>query len=450
MKLSRRRPGWVGIALLVLGLTLLLTASGAIATPELIVRTSTSPERALVGEGIELRFDVLARAGWARVEIGDFEVPGALVLRTGSQGTRLDESVDGATWSGQRRVVLVFPQRAGILEIPAVPLSIDVRDVTTNAPPTTHARRVPERSLEVSRPPGAPPDDAVLATRDLVVEQTWQPEQSRPVVGDAVRRTIVRRASGTPAMVFPPFPDPPAAGVGIYPDPPRVDDATNRGRLEGRRVDSVTYVFERAGTIEVPPRRVLWWDLDAGVLRNVDVPGRKFEVRATASSTDRATASSADRATASSAEESAGTRDSWMAIALVGLVAMLLAGVSSPRLRTAADGFWQECRASEPAAFYTFVRAARTENETATLGALIAWLDRALDRPARVDVFLREFGDAQARSQIERLQAAVGGRPRAPVDSAALVRAMRRARHTWQHRRRQRRETPRELPPLNP
>ena len=42
-------------------------------------------------------------------------------------------------------------------------------------------------------------------------------------------------------------------GVRVYVDPPQTDDHVERGDLTGRRIDRVTYVFERGGSFPMPP-----------------------------------------------------------------------------------------------------------------------------------------------------------------------------------------------------
>ena len=61
--------------------------------------------------------------------------------------------------------------------------------------------------------------------------------------------------------------------VGIYPAGPTVDDGFVRGDLVGTRVETVTYVFERPGTIEIPGLEWSWWDVRSMELKRSKLPG---------------------------------------------------------------------------------------------------------------------------------------------------------------------------------
>lgn len=58
-------------------------------------------------------------------------------------------------------------------------------------------------------------------------------------------------------------------GLGVYPAEPIVEDSYDRGSLKGKRVETVTYVFEREGSFEIPEIAIWWWDLGRKALRKV-------------------------------------------------------------------------------------------------------------------------------------------------------------------------------------
>lgn len=57
---------------------------------------------------------------------------------------------------------------------------------------------------------------------------------------------------------------PPQTGLGVYPKPPVVEDAMQRGEFTGQRVETVTYICEQPGTYTLPaltiPALLRWLD----------------------------------------------------------------------------------------------------------------------------------------------------------------------------------------------
>src|SRR5262249_10955302 len=101
-------------------------------------------------------------------------------------------------------------------------------------------------------------------------------------------------------------------GVRAYVDPPDISDRENRGVVTGRRVDRVTYVFERGGRIVLPSATQPWWDLDAGELKTAHAAGTIIDVASSPSS-------SADTATASYM---------WRLLAAAGAALLVILGVA--------------------------------------------------------------------------------------------------------------------------
>ena len=143
--------------------------------------------------------------------------------------------------------------------------------------------------LEVSVPPGVNASQPVVATSVLMLHEEWAPEPRGAFkAGDAIVRTITRTAEDVPSLAMRDLAFRAPAGARVYVDPPEVDDRSNRGVVTGRRVDRVTYVFERGGRFELPALSQPWWDLGAGTLRTADAKGATIDVAAQAPSSETA------------------------------------------------------------------------------------------------------------------------------------------------------------------
>ena len=256
-----------------------LVNESARAAEDIILRTSVMPEEAWVGQKVVLHVEVLAKDGWAQLKkSSEADVDGAYLLRLESQGTRLNESIDGDSYTGQRYEFMLFAQRDGKIIVP--PASVDVEIKTWGSDSGTGIERMILPSVEfVARiPPGAEGISGLISTGNLTASQTWQPETDSAAVGDAIKRTITLRADDVSGMAFAPSLYSNIENLGIYPGEPAVDDRFARGDLTGTRVETVTYVFERGGDFEIPGVEFTWWNTGTEELRTIVLPGLNLQV----------------------------------------------------------------------------------------------------------------------------------------------------------------------------
>lgn len=263
---------------LLLALALMLVAQTAAA--QVVVRTTLQPKEGVVlGQPVRVLVDVLFPGEMERpprVTLPD--TPGAQILRYESQATTLNERVDGEQRTGQRFEFAFYPRRGGTLGVPAPQVvTFDRAGAETGRLTGTPMK------IEVTVPPGVDPSRPVVAARGFVMEESWRPD---PVgtfePGDALVRTIVRRAPGLPGMAMLDLDFPAPAGVRVYADPPQTDDRVARGDLTGQRTDRVTYVFERGGSFPIEAVVQPWWDLSANRLRRAEGKGVTVAVTAIA------------------------------------------------------------------------------------------------------------------------------------------------------------------------
>ena len=126
--------------------TLLMLASlftpVAYSAGDIVLRAATEPAEAWVGQRVVLQVDVLGEGGWAQItRFGEVDIPGAYLIRTDSQGTRLQETIDGVSYTGQRYEVSVYPQKAGTIEVPPVPVEVTIKTWGAGASQTAQQSR---------------------------------------------------------------------------------------------------------------------------------------------------------------------------------------------------------------------------------------------------------------------------------------------------------------------
>src|SRR5262249_16430360 len=272
------RPGteavrWPG------AIVVLLFLCRAAAAQDVIVRSSLDPASgAVVGQPVRLLVDVLFPGTMPRpprVQIGD--VAGAPVIRFETQAVTMRDQIGDQSYVGQRFEFVVFPRRGGTIDIPAPEVTL----IDSSGDPTGSVKGQPQ-SIAVTVPPGIDASGPVLAAAEATARESWLPDRMNLALkpGDAVKRTIERKAAGVPALGMAGFQFAAPQGVRVYVDPPRVDDRMNRGEVTGSRTDQVTYVFEKPGTYVLPPLDQPWWDLGGKQARNISLPGISVTVAA--------------------------------------------------------------------------------------------------------------------------------------------------------------------------
>src|SRR5262245_56410209 len=189
------------------------------------------------------------------------------------------ETIDGTSYTVQRHEFAVFAQRGGTVTIPGFAARFEANE-RFGAPVQSYTVTTPPVNFVAKLPPGPQKLGTVITTRELTVKESWKPEPGAAKVGAAFTRTITIEARDVPGMVLPSFAVKPPEGLRAYPKPPEVSDRTERGELTGRRVETVTYVCEEAGSYELPAVVLAWWNPQEQKLNTTKLPARTFEVTA--------------------------------------------------------------------------------------------------------------------------------------------------------------------------
>jgi len=405
------------------------------------LRTSTEPQQAWVGQRVRLNIEVLGVDGWAQIpDLPAVEVPGAYVMRTESQGVRLSETISRTTYTGQRYQMSIYCQQPGTLEIPPLPVTAVIKQWGINAAETPYELRTPATSLICKVPPGAEGIRGLISTTRLDATQSWSSRPDTAAPGDAVTRTITLSADDVSAMAFPPMQHPEIDGVAIYPGQPSVSDETDRGALQGRREESVTYVFEAPGEVALPEIVLSWWDIGNQRLRRIELPGLELVV-------EGELAAEPAEVTEVTVEEP--PRDLLPLVASATMVAVLGLWLGL-RLGRWYQG-WQRARLeSEEFAYRQVNTALRSHNPQTISASIMRWLDRLHPgiRPARLDLFLEDHGDQTTRAAAAALsQSLATGEDF--TETRALAHGLKQARSRLLRRRHTVRRAEYVLPELN-
>ncbi len=410
-----------------------------------VVRAYFTPkENIWVGQRVTLHVDVLGRSGWAQIkQFRDFEISGALFLRVETQGTRIQETIGGESYSGQRYELLVFPKRAGTIQVSAVPLEVEIKSWGAGAQSSLTRINTPVLQFQANLPPGAQGETDLISTTEFQVRQHWQPETEKVKVGDSLKRTLRFQAADVPGLAFRPLSFDPIDGVATYPAPSQVEDRINRGSLTGYRSENVTYVFQTPGKVQLPDVVVTWWDISHKELKRERLEGQTLDV------TPNPAVQSSAASRVSGKSSSTGKR--WWPLLVLATIAVL-AWAFHQRLQSSLQHWRQKRSDSEKAYFRRFVKAARSGNPAKVLNTLMQWLDHIdlMAVAARLDQFLEEYSDPSVAKEAEVLIQAIDSKTQRQWNGNALIRGIALARRKWTEQQHRSKTANQHLPFLNP
>ena len=252
------------------------------AAQEPLVRSSLAKQDEMwVGQRITIVVELLVPGYFSGAP--SFDLPGLkgmLLIPPSGSPVVGSEQIDGVTYTVQRYGLAVFSRLAGEQTVPAFPVRFFYKRQPLDKDAIPAKGNTEPLKFTAKLPPGAENLGSIISARDLQVVESWKPEPGKAKAGDAFTRTITYTAPDVPAMAFPPFPVGKIDGLGIYPKDPLVLDKSERGVLSGKRIDSVTYVCERAGDFTLPAVKLTWFDLGSHELRTIDFPAHTFSVEA--------------------------------------------------------------------------------------------------------------------------------------------------------------------------
>jgi len=388
---------YLNATLLLAGVLLALATAAADDEVKAGVQISVDKDREFwAGQQITLNLDLKTTGfSFSDTHFNLPEVDGAFLMQTDTTTIKSTEKIDNRDWQILRYPLALYPQRAGLLEVPP----INVRFVTSagfGTPSKAFEFETQATPLTVTLPPGVKPGDLVVITDSLTLDYDWQPATGAANTGDAVTLSVIRKASDISAMLLPPLPVFRVEGLAAYPQTPGVRDRTDRGELTGERSDAITWVVEKPGVYKIPGIRFQWWDPTSRELKQQVVPGLSLDIQ-----------SSIPEGLAPAATEESGTYLRQFSKPWILGVAGLLVVVSLLL-------FWRRRRSNdlnnEKSAFATLERACKDNHAGEAYSALHAWIEyfpgqvKHHTRPVTLAEFARICEDRQLNHDLRELQ----------------------------------------------
>ncbi|WP_193215030.1 BatD family protein [Luteolibacter marinus] len=348
------------------------------------------------------------------------QLPGTLIVKTGSPVVS-SEDVGEVSYFIQTHTFSLFSQQDGILEVPPITVRFSARNGFTGPAHEIDAA-TPAWQVTLKRPPGTDPATFLVTTRSLGITESWDPAPGEAKVGDVFKRTIVQRSPDLSGIALAPAPATAPDGFRVYPPAVEVNDDFQRGNFLGERRETLTYLVQQSGALELPALTYTWWNPERQSLESKTLPAVSLVVAAPPPVPDVATGP--------------GLR-TWLP-ALAALIAVATLVWQRQRIRD----FIQECRKKlnppDRVAARHLLRACRRNDAPAAARAWAAW--QSASPPAFT-------ANPELRSAVLDLQRQLFGQPEGTpwhgrILAAAFTASLKAPAH----------DAPRAspLPPLNP
>ncbi len=217
----------------------------------------------------------------------ELKIPDAQVISLGEN--QYHKLVAGKNYTVVETRYAVFPEKSGLIQIPAVQYSGNVRTRSgtgslwlsrNNKRVSVHSE---QQELNVQGKPEELATETWLPANSLSISDRWSSEEAL-TLGEPVTRTITLTGSGVTAAQFPPLSMASNEAFKVYPDQPQLENSTGEDGVTGTRMQSIALVPQKAGTYTLPSIVVHWWDtvsnqpqsaiLPAKTVRVLPVPGK--------------------------------------------------------------------------------------------------------------------------------------------------------------------------------
>lgn len=193
--------------------------------------------------------------------------------------------IKGQSWATQTHEITLYPTLAGKYRLPIININISVN--TEDNGIVSGIISTNEDQFIVTLPQELNGIEKFIVSPDvkLSIEGLFDSDKNY-AVGEAITQVITITARDTPAMMIPEInvsknditDKISLDGVSIYHKPPQIFDKSNRGSLTGTRIESFTYIFEKAGTYTLNEHIVYWWNSESNLLESIVIPESTWKV----------------------------------------------------------------------------------------------------------------------------------------------------------------------------
>ncbi len=209
---------------------------------------------------------------------GNLQIPNAFIVPFDQTQPGMF-TIGGKQYPGVQFYYIVFPYSTGNYTVPPI-------EVTVQSPPEGSSTaqqqilKTDPKSFTVNDIPASLKKmGAWFVARDVTMHEQWSPALDAPKVGDVVRRTLTIDAQGTLPQFIPNLSEQENVDwASTYPQEPVLTDTRAGGDANGRSVQTITYLLEKAGDFTLPGITLSYWNPYTARTETHTIDARKVHV----------------------------------------------------------------------------------------------------------------------------------------------------------------------------
>ncbi len=356
---------------------------------------------------------------------------------------KYDKGDNGLVYQVFERDYAIFPQESGQLLIPALQFDGVIAGGRTRLDPFARQGMQVRRTSQPLQVEVTPlPEDLEqrpwIPSSGVVLQDDWQKQRPKLVVGEPVTRTLRLTADGVQSALLPGLKPEAPDEFKVYPDQPRRKDQLAASGTRAVMEQKIALIPTRAGRFQLPAFDLDWWDITTGRWQKAHLDALELDVApaartAVAPPPAPVATPSPQTPQVQAVEPTLGklpveapvpvppvvkiTEDKsgfWpllsLVLALSWLLTLVLFWRARRRKKRAAETGSVAVRSDEKTARSDLVRAAEKNDPQTTRQALIRW-SRTLwpDAGAAAYELLFENADAGLRHELEYLDQSLYG-----------------------------------------
>lgn len=261
---------------IVIGL-LLICFCGKSQNIDAFARTQSNRSSVYVEQAIKVSVSVYTATWFTQpLQIENLQIEGAFVQSFKRTQSAI-KYINRKKYATLEFYYIVFPYKDGELEFPALNIIAETppegdyrgRQVTLTTKPL---------KLNVKPIPKGANTGQWLVTSDARISERWNTNLTKLQVGDVLNRTITISANGTlPSFIDEPIIEQVPFGNIYSSETKYIDDRDNQS-VNGRRIDSYSYLLEKEGEFIIPEVKLTWYNPYVGKYYNRKLPEVKISI----------------------------------------------------------------------------------------------------------------------------------------------------------------------------
>jgi hypothetical protein len=238
---------------------------------DVLLRGEISQNNPFINEEIIYTVKLYSSQRLLEVEYQPPEIEDALLIPLG-EGRRYHSTINDREYAVDEQQYAIFPQKSGELKLSPPTLNALVYDVVP--------RRIQRKAKPVTLTVKPSTQKHWLPAKQVTLTQHYDLPTTALATGDTVVRSITLEAVGVPAQLLPTIRIKNNKQYRAYSEKPNAQNTLRQQELVGTSTMSVTYVFNQAGQVTLPPVQLTWFNTQTGKQETAILPERTFTVTA--------------------------------------------------------------------------------------------------------------------------------------------------------------------------